>query len=122
MGYAGVQAFDACPRYGYVTKHLGDPPWRLYPDPRGLDSFPMADDGGVLGNLPNSRPGRRSDKRPATPRAKANDERAPLPVSGEEPEHDAIADAIRAATGAAATGARVANGIAREIVRRLPRP
>ena len=121
MGYAGLQALGACPRYGYVTKHLGDRSLRLYPDQRGLDSFPMADDGGVLGNLPNSRPGRRSDKRPPTPRAK--DERPPaLPTSGDEPEHDAIADAIRAATGAAATGARVANGIAREIVRRLPRP
>jgi len=121
MGYAGLQALGACPRYGYVTKHLGDRPLGLYPDQRGLDSFPMADDGGVLGNLPNSRPGRRSDKRPATPRAK--DQRPPaLPTSGDEPEHDAIADAIRAATGAAATGARVANGIAREIVRRLPRP
>jgi hypothetical protein len=81
----------------------------------------MADDGGVLGNLPNSRPGRRSDKRAASPPAK--DERASArPASPEEAEHDPIADAIRTATGVAATGARVANGLAREIVRRLPRP
>ena len=121
MGYAGRQALGACPRYGYVTKHLGHPPLGLYPDRRGLDSFPMADDGGVLGNLPNSRPGRRSDKRPASPRAK--DDRPPAPAaSPDEPEHDPVGDAIRTATGVAATGARVASDIAREIARRLPRP
>ena len=83
----------------------------------------MTDDGGVLGNLPNSRPGRRSDKRPAQPRGAA---RHPPPA----PENDAAArrdsdpvgGAIRTATGLAAAGARVANGLGREVVRRLPRP
>ncbi|MEA2363707.1 MAG: hypothetical protein QOD71_2852 [Thermoleophilaceae bacterium] len=109
----------ACPHSGYVTKPVGDPFWRLYPDRRGLDFFPMEDDGGVLGNLPHSRPGRRSSKRPATPRT------APRPATEriEEPaQSDPVGNAIRTATGLAAAGARVANGVAREVVRRLPRP
>ena len=95
---------------------------RLYPDPGGLDSFPMTDDGGVLGNLPNSRPGRRSTKRSASPPPAAK----PPPAGGDTTERaaqgDPVGDAIRTATGIAATGARVANGVARELVRRLPRP
>jgi hypothetical protein len=79
----------------------------------------MTDDGGVLGNLPRSRPGRRSDKRAGAPAppppAKARE--APTP-----PPDDPVADAIRAATGVAAAGARLANGLAREALRRLPRP
>jgi hypothetical protein len=79
----------------------------------------MTDDGGVLGNLPNSRPGRRSDKRPAEPRAAP----PPPPASDEQREQaDPVGEAIRTATGIAAAGARVANGVARELVRRLPRP
>jgi hypothetical protein len=82
----------------------------------------MTDDGGVLGNLPNSRPGRRSEKRPAKPRAASQ----PPPAAGtrgdEGDQADPVGDAIRTATGIAATGARVANGLARELVRRLPRP
>jgi hypothetical protein len=35
---------------------------------------------------------------------------------------DPVGEAIRTATGIAAAGARVANGVARELVRRLPRP
>jgi hypothetical protein len=35
----------------------------MYPGRSGLESPSMADDGGVLGNLPSSRPGRRSAKR-----------------------------------------------------------
>ena len=78
----------------------------------------MTDDGGVLGNLPRSRPGRRSEKRadaPAPP---------PPPEAREAPEpvpDDPLADAIRTATGVAAAGARLANGLAREALRRLPR-
>ena len=83
----------------------------------------MTDDGGVLGNLPNSRPGRRSDKRPAQPRAATP---PPAPKADSEAagpgESDPVAGAIRTATGLAAAGARVANGLAREVVRRLPRP
>jgi hypothetical protein len=82
----------------------------------------MTDDEGVLGNLPNSRPGRRSEKRPPSPRAAAK----PTPPTGEpaarEPQTDPVGEAIRTATGIAAAGARVANGVARELVRRLPRP
>jgi hypothetical protein len=83
----------------------------------------MADDGGVLGNLPNSRPGRRSEKRPATPRAegKPRQRRAAAKPAPAEPETDTVSEVIRAATGLANAGARVANGVAREVVRRLPR-
>ena len=83
----------------------------------------MTDDGGVLGNLPNSRPGRRSEKRPATPSA-GSQRRPPAAAkpSEEAPQADPVADMIRAATGLASVGARVANGVAREVVRRIPRP
>jgi hypothetical protein len=82
----------------------------------------MTDDGGVLGNLPNSRPGRRSEKRPAQPRAASQPAPAAAKRREQEEEADPVGDAIRAATGIAASGARVANGLARELVRRLPRP
>jgi hypothetical protein len=82
----------------------------------------MTDDGGVLGNLPNSRPGRRSEKRPAKPRAGSQPPPAAAAPRDQEPQADPVADAIRTATGLAAAGARVANGVARELVRRLPRP
>jgi hypothetical protein len=83
----------------------------------------MTDDGGVLGNLPNSRPGRRSDKRPARP-AGASPPPAPAPEreAAAPTDADPLSGAIRTATGMAAAGARVANGLAREVVRRLPRP
>jgi hypothetical protein len=83
----------------------------------------MTDDGGVLGNLPNSRPGRRSEKRPATPRAApAARPQPPAKPAAEEAPPDRVSEVIRAATGLAGVGARVANGVAREVVRRLPRP
>ena len=82
----------------------------------------MTDEGGVLGNLPNSRPGTRSEKRPAKPRAASQPPPAPAPRREDEDQADLVGDAIRAATGIAAAGARVANGVARELVRRLPRP
>jgi hypothetical protein len=84
----------------------------------------MTDEDGVLGNLPRSRSGRRSSKRaPATPQQAAR----PDPPTGERqppiaPESDTVGDAIRTATGVAAAGARLANGVAREVLRRLPRP
>ena len=80
----------------------------------------MTDDGGVLGNLPNSRPGRRSAKRSESPPPASK----PPPAAAEGAERDAgdpVGDAIRTATGIAATGARVANGVVHELVRRLPR-
>ena len=83
----------------------------------------MTDDGGVLGNLPNSRPGRRSEKRPATPRAASTPRpQAPAKPAEEDAPTDPVGDVIRTATGLASAGARVANGVAREVVRRLPRP
>jgi hypothetical protein len=82
----------------------------------------MTDDGGVLGNLPHSRPGRRSAKRseePAPPPRTAPPEAAE--GGPDSPSGDPVSEAIRTATGVAALGARVANGLAREVVRRLPR-
>jgi hypothetical protein len=118
----------------------------------------MTDDGGVLENLPHSRPGRRSEKRPAKSSAKAADRaertgskaarpaagaarpgaRRPRPAPGAVPrgeapgttassgEHssssDPVGDVIRTAAGVATLGARIANGVAREVLRRVPRP
>jgi hypothetical protein len=125
----------------------------------------MADDGSVLGNLPRSRPGQRSEKRTGRTAAKAAersertgaDAAAPPkraktaagkrsaagaangpagarpsadashrePASSRDPaphSGDPVGDAIRTVTGVAATGARVAGGVAREVLRRLPRP
>lgn len=80
----------------------------------------MADDGGVLGNLPHSRPGPRSAKRPAQPQAP---QPPPAGQTRETSEQtDPIGAAIRTAAGVAATGAKVASDVGRELVRRLPRP
>lgn len=120
----------------------------------------MQDDGGdVLGNLPRSRPGRRSEKRtggtakrstaakkPARAKASAKAaatakkssaakkpaakrqaaraksapprQAAPRSAQGGNP----VEDAVRAATKVAETGLRVASGVTREVLRRLPRP
>jgi hypothetical protein len=92
------------------------------------------DDGGVLGNLPRSRPGPRSEKRagrragePAARPERIKSEAAAAaspPRDAPPPSHggDPVGDAIRTVTGVAATGARVAGGVAREVLRRLPRP
>jgi hypothetical protein len=110
----------------------------------------MADDGGVLGNLPRSRPGQRSEKRtgrtaaaaapkgraqPGKPagaqpsaggaRQQAAGTRASAGAPPKQPAShagDRVGDALRTVTGVAATGARVAGGVAREVLRRLPRP
>ena len=107
----------------------------------------MTDDGGVLGNLPRSRPGHRSEKRTqgtaaragAAPRAEKTAAKASAPAaeanagapkrprSAPPPQPEArpgdpVGDAIRTVTGVASTGARVAGGMAREVLRRLPRP
>jgi hypothetical protein len=82
----------------------------------------MTDDGGVLGNLPHSRPGRRSEKRsdePAPPPRTASPD--PGEAGPDKRSSDPVSEAIRTATSVAAVGARVANGLAREMVRRLPR-
>ena len=95
----------------------------LYPNRGGLDSFAMPDDGGVLGNLPNKRPGRRSEKRQARSAAPRQPSPRSAPAAeARADEGDPVSGAIRTAAGLAAAGARVANGVAREVVRRLPRP
>jgi hypothetical protein len=79
----------------------------------------MEDGGGdVLGNLPRTRPGRRSEKRKGTTERSRPRPRPPEPPSRSDP----VGDAVRAAAGAAEAGLRVANGITREVLRRLPRP
>jgi hypothetical protein len=103
-----------------------------------LDCAAMSDDKSVLGNLPRSRPGRRSDKRgktesagrpaaeaPKPPRAKprASSERPkakrePAPA----PERDPVTEAARATVKVVGAGVRIGTGIAQEVLRRLPRP
>jgi hypothetical protein len=94
----------------------------------------MDDDGGVLGNLPRSRPGQRSSKRApashgpanktaAKPRAKAV--RKPTPPVREEPAStggNPVEKVVGAVSSVASGGARAATGVAREVLRRLPRP
>ncbi|MGH2761737.1 MAG: hypothetical protein ACRDLD_04035 [Thermoleophilaceae bacterium] len=102
----------------------------------------MTDDRGVLENLPRSRPGRRSEKRAgseaaekragreaaaARPSSASTPRRRPRPTPPDPPapasrDGDPIGEAIRTVAGIAATGARVANGVARGVLRRLPRP
>jgi hypothetical protein len=90
----------------------------------------MADDGGVLGNLPRSRPGHRSDKRTEKTAAKAAEraERSGAKVAAPAAEAkapaggDPVGGAVRTVAGVAGLGARVAGGVAREVLRRLPRP
>jgi hypothetical protein len=77
------------------------------------------EDPGLLGNLPRSRPGRRSDKRPdeaAPSRPPANREPA-----GRAQRQDRVGHALRAAASATGSGLRIANGMTRELLRRLPR-
>jgi hypothetical protein len=76
-----------------------------------------ADDPGLLGRLPRSRPGTRSRKRGAETLAEPPEDRADR-VADDDP----VGGAVRAAVGAAAAGLRAADGVAREVVRRLPRP
>ena len=67
---------------------------------------------GLLGNLPKSRPGTRSEKRDGPPARK------PPPAPPEPTDRDpaaAVGDALW-------TVARTAGGVTRAILRRLPRP
>ncbi|HZI90750.1 MAG TPA: hypothetical protein VFD31_03865 [Thermoleophilaceae bacterium] len=101
----------------------------------------MSDDPGLLGNLPRSRPGTRSDKRasgsapkpaPAAAKPKPRPTAKPRPgakVSNPKPRPapetqpgDPVSEALKAAARIASAGARTANGVTREILRRLPRP
>jgi hypothetical protein len=79
----------------------------------------MEDGGDVLGNLPRTRPGRRSEKRADKARQSTPKRKRPEPPP---PDPDPVGDAVRAAAGVAGAGLRVANGITRELIRRLPRP
>jgi hypothetical protein len=98
----------------------------------------MDDEGGVLGNLPRSRPGRRSQKRDATARAAETAERRSAkaarpsaqtaarpkaPPARSAPEGgDPVGGAVRLAAGIAQAGLHAASGLTREVLRRLPRP
>ena len=111
----------------------------------------MDDEGGVLGNLPRSRPGTRSQKRDSARAAESSGRAAqtaaraaetserrsakaaqPTRQASKRPQEaqrrpaeggpDPVGDAVRLAAGIAGTGLRVANGVTREVLRRLPRP
>src|SRR5262245_38338789 len=114
-------------------------PGPVYPKRALLESLSMADDGGVLGNLPNSRPGRRSAKRD---RPAARGERTTAMKGGtggdgvrvfddmdQEGGHDSPRPAggplnavVRGAAGLAIGGAKAAGAVTQELLRRLPRP
>lgn len=97
---------------------------------------------GLLGNLPRSRPGTRSDKRgkvggskPAPKRSKKPaagakkppaPERAPAPKPRPEPVASKSVppspSPLQSAVKVAGAGLRVAEGVTREVLKRLPRP
>jgi hypothetical protein len=99
-----------------------------------LDCAAMSDDKSVLGNLPRSRPGRRSDKRGKTESAGSSAPEAPKPPPAKPratttrpkpkpaPEGDPVTDAARATVKVVGAGVRIGTGIAQEVLRRLPRP
>ena len=77
----------------------------------------MADDGGLLGDLPRTRPGTRSAKRgPRAPR-----ERPPEPAAARVTAGEAATEPLRLAVGAAEAGLKVASRVTGELIRRLPR-
>jgi hypothetical protein len=101
-----------------------------------------ADGGEVLGNLPRSRPGKRSDKRAgdaqkrpaaaaeraaesaerrgaAAARGEATGTEPPKPESG---AGDPVGEVLRLAGRAAGAGLQLVGGVSREVLRRLPRP
>jgi hypothetical protein len=97
----------------------------------------MEEDSGVLGNLPRSRPGTRSAKRDAPARAaRAAEQRGakaaqpprqarsrPTPPAQPAPTpSDPVGGAVRGAAKAAGAGLKLANGVTRELLRRLPKP
>ena len=81
----------------------------------------------MLGDLPRKRPGTRSAKRSATPRAKpgpASRKTGPAPPeAGERPaEGDLVVGAARAVAGVARTGLQTASRVAGGVINRIPRP
>ncbi len=79
-----------------------------------------ADDDGILGNLPRSRPGRRSARRDQ-PSAGAPPRPRPRPPEPEAPRDDAVGGAIRAAGQLAEAGIKAASQLAGGALSRLPR-
>jgi hypothetical protein len=83
---------------------------------------------GILGNLPRSRPGVRSDKRASAARAGGATPSPPAPepkpgeAASEAPAESAIGLAIGAGETVARTGVKVAARVAGGVLRRLPRP
>ena len=78
---------------------------------------------GLLGNLPRSRPGTRSEKRDGRPRRGAEPAAdAASPASPQPTPATPSGDALRAAARTAEAGLRTANDVTREVLRRLPRP
>ena len=104
---------------------------------------------GILGNLPRSRPGVRSEKRASTanakpkaakpkPKPKATTKPKPKPAAAPKPKvapppppppppaperpSDPIGIALKAGETVALTGLKVAGRVAGEVMRRLPRP
>jgi hypothetical protein len=125
--------------------------------PRMAEDSPPTPDGGVLGKLPHSRPGRRSEKRaagrpaeaagaaaekaeavdsaaakPPKPRTRPRQgagtrtRRAAPPPRREPPPEPAsrgpVEQAVRGVGKVAGAGLQVAGGVAKGIVRRIPRP
>jgi hypothetical protein len=91
----------------------------------------MTDDGGVLGNLPNSRPGKRSEKRnagaqrkrtAAVKKPRSGDPASPPKEVPPSPGEDPVGAVVRTGLGIAGTGVRVAGALSREVLKRLPRP
>lgn len=84
-----------------------------------------AEEPGLLGNLPRSRPGQRSAKRAATaksPAKEASTAKESAAAARDGADGDPVGDALRAAARTAEVGLRAANDVTREILRRLPRP
>ena len=110
------------------------------------DDAQRAEDGGVLGNLPHTRPGRRSEKRAAgrpaetagaaarkaeaggakaaaTPRPRRARSSAAAPEPADESGTGGpLEDLMHGAGKVAGAGVRVAGGLAKDLLRRLPRP
>jgi hypothetical protein len=86
------------------------------------------DEAGVLRNLPRTRPGRRSEKRSSAAtaaRPAPADAAAPPPRPEPEPPErsaDPVGEIVRGGLRVAGTGVRVADTVARELLRRIPRP
>ena len=78
------------------------------------------EEGGLLGDLPRSRPGTRSPKRAERPpRGRAGATPDPDPPS--RPAGEIATEPLRLAVGVAEAGLKVASRVTGELIRRLPR-